>query len=130
MKRLLVAAAGTAMIFGCAAIPRESANQAALAEARPLGEPRNCISLTTISHTRVRSDSVIDFYMRGGQVYRNALPASCPGLAFEERFTYRTSLSQLCAVDTITVLYASGPQQGATCGLGRFQPIEIRARRG
>ncbi len=128
MKCLLAAAAGTFMIVGCAPIDRESANQAALAEARPVGEPRNCISLTTISHTRVRSESVIDFYMRGGQVYRNTLPSSCPGLAFEERFTYRTSLNQLCAVDTITVLYASGPQQGATCALGPFQPIETSAR--
>lgn len=95
------------------------------AKIRPAGKPENCIQLHNIRETRVRSDRVIDFYMNGNRVYRNQLPHSCPQLGFEERFLYKTSLSQLCSVDIITVLTGSGPglMQGASCGLGKFQPV-------
>jgi len=93
------------------------------AKIKPVGEPVNCIPLRSIRETRVRDDSTIDFYMAGRRVYRNRLPLPCPSLGFEERFSYSTSLSQLCSVDSITVLYSSPPQRGASCGLGKFQPI-------
>ena len=128
MKALFMAAAVAALAAGCAPMDRQAANQAALADARPVGEPRDCVPLAQISHTRVLSAGVIDFHLRSGEVYRNTLPASCPGLGFEQRFSYKTSLSRLCSVDLITVLYPSGPTQGATCGLGPFQRIETSAR--
>ena len=89
----------------------------------PAGKPESCIPLTGIRETRVRDDRTIDFYMRGGKVYRNALPNQCPQLGFEERFSYATSLSELCSTDIITVLYSSPPYRGASCGLGQFQPV-------
>ena len=125
MTRLLIAAA---LVAGCAPIDREAANQAALAQAQPIGPAVDCITLSNVSHTRVRGDRVIDFHMRGGTVYRNTLAQSCPGLGFEERFTYRTSIGRLCSVDTITVLQGNGQSQGPTCGLGAFQPIRTSAR--
>lgn|SRR5512139_800483 len=103
---------------------RESARQAALAEARPAGEPVDCVSLIEIDHTNVRSDQVIDFVMKNHQVLRNTLPNSCPTLGNYERFSYKTSIGRLCSVDTITVLDTSG-HNGPTCGLGQFQPIEL-----
>jgi hypothetical protein len=116
------------LLAACAPTASDLADQRALAEARPIGEPVDCLPLQTIRNTRVRSDRVIDFEATGGRTYRNTLPASCPGLAFQERFTYRTSVGRLCSVDTITVLHAGGPPTGATCGLGPFQQIE-RPRR-
>jgi hypothetical protein len=72
----------------------------------------------------VLSDRIIDFELRDGRVLRNVLPASCPGLAFQEAFAYNTSLSRLCSVDIITVLErAGGLRRGASCGLGPFQPV-------
>ena len=76
-----------------------------------------------IRETRVRNDRTIDFYANGGKVYRNVLPYSCPSLGFEERFSYKTSLSQLCSTDIITVLTSPGIKRGASCGLGKFQPV-------
>jgi hypothetical protein len=69
--------------------------------------------------------------MGNRKIYRNTLPNSCPTLGFEKRFSYRTSLSQLCSVDIITVLYNVGSslQPGASCGLGKFQPMERPARK-
>ena len=92
---------------------------------KPAGKPESCIPITSIRETRVRDDRTIDFYMNGRKVYRNSLPNSCPQLGFEERFSYETSLSQLCSTDIISVLYDSPRlMRGASCGLGTFQPIE------
>lgn len=92
---------------------------------RPVGKAVNCVQLRQISSTSVRDDRTIDFHMLGGKIYRNTLPYSCPGLGFEEKFMYKTSLSRLCSVDIITVLNNTGGlSRGASCGLGKFQPME------
>jgi hypothetical protein len=128
MKPLLIIAASIAAA-SCAPMGRTEARQAALAEARPVGEPVDCVNLSQIRNTRVRSARVIDFEMTGGTVYRNTLPNECPGLSFEERFSYATSLSRLCSVDIITVLHTGGgAQRGASCGLGSFQRVELPRR--
>lgn len=95
--------------------------------AREIGKPVDCIPIVQISESRVRNDSVIDFRVGVKKWYRNTLPNSCPSLGFEERFSYKTSLSQLCSVDIITVLHTAGGglQRGASCGLGKFQPVEL-----
>ena len=97
----------------------------AVPEATPIGDAVSCINLRNIQSTRVNGDSTIDFYMSGGKVFRNTLPNSCPSLGFEERFLYKTSLSQLCSVDIITVLQSPGLSQGPSCGLGKFQPVKL-----
>lgn len=95
-------------------------------QAKPVGEPVDCINAHSISSTRVRSDKVIDFYMAGKKVMRNELPYSCSSLGFEERFTYSPTNNRLCSVDTITVLHsAGGVSRGASCGLGKFQQVEL-----
>jgi hypothetical protein len=97
----------------------------AIPAAEPAGKPLSCVRLTDIRETRVRSDQVIDFVARNGRVYRNTLPQGCPGLGFEQRFSYATSLSQLCSVDIITVLQMPNVSPGASCGLGQFQPVTL-----
>lgn len=94
--------------------------------ATPAGAPESCIRLIDIRETRVRDDRTIDFIMRGrDRVYRNTLPHACPSLGFEQRFSYATSLSQLCSADIITVLYVGPLMRGASCGLGEFQPVTL-----
>ncbi|MES2156835.1 MAG: hypothetical protein V4512_03440 [Pseudomonadota bacterium] len=90
------------------------------------GKTVDCVNIRSIRSTNVRDDKTIDFIMNGKTVYRNILPNSCPSLGFEKRFSYRTSLSQLCSVDIITVLWNVGAnlQPGASCGLGKFQPMQ------
>lgn len=93
---------------------------------RAVGEPKSCVSIPHIRSTKVIDNSTIDFRMAGGKTYRNSLPQSCPDLKFEDRFSYRTSLSQLCNVDIVRVLHDQGGQltEGAGCGLGKFQMVE------
>ncbi len=106
-----------------AAVAKRDRN--AVPEATEVGKPVSCIHLRSIQETRVRNDQVIDFRTSSKKWYRNTLPSSCPSLGFEERFLYKTSLSQLCSADIITVLYGSPLTRGASCGLGKFQPIEL-----
>ena len=112
-----------------AAPPAFAARRDRVPAARPSGEPVTCVPIVQIRETRVRSDSVIDFVMRGNKVYRNTLPNRCPQLGFEEAFSYATSLSQLCNVDIITVIRRAGGGgggfTGASCGLGTFQPVTL-----
>ncbi|MBC7522677.1 MAG: hypothetical protein H7268_16490 [Sandarakinorhabdus sp.] len=105
------------------------AAQAPLEPAKATGPAINCVQLQNIRETRVRDNQTIDFIMRGGQVFRNTLPHSCPQLGFERAFSYQTSINQLCNVDIITVIVqTAGPRRGASCGLGKFTPIEPPAR--
>ncbi len=84
--------------------------------------------IAPLRESLVRNDRVIDFHISGDRYYRVTLPQSCSGLGSERRFTYSTSLSQLCSTDIITVLYQSPPMRGASCGLGEFQPVKIAKR--
>jgi len=129
MRKSFVATA--LLLAACATssgmMTRREADQRALAEARPVGAPENCLLRSRIRDARVRDDQTIDFYMLDGRVMRSRLPNTCDGLGFEERFAYRTSLDRLCSVDTITVLHSSGVN-GPTCGLGTFQQVELPQR--
>ncbi|MCW3846489.1 hypothetical protein OF829_04505 [Sphingomonas sp. LB-2] len=93
-------------------------------EATPIGTPVDCIPLSHIRNTRVRSDQVIDYYV-GRKVYRNTLPMRCPGLGFEQRYLHKTSTGDICSHDIITVLEASGNMPGPSCGMGKFQEVTI-----
>ena len=119
--RLLPIAASIAV--GLIVPAAADARQHGVPPVTPDGKPISCVRLSDIRETRVRDDSTIDFYMRDRRVYRNTLPNSCPQLGFEERYTYTTSLPELCSTDIITVLQSPGLQRGVSCGLGQFQPV-------
>jgi hypothetical protein len=117
-KTRVIAALGVGLLLG-------SSPLVAADEGLDEDTAERCIPLRSISSTRVVDDHNILFYMRGGDIYRNQLPHRCPGLRNERTFMYRTSLSQLCDLDIITVLNDAGFgfTPGASCGLGRFYPI-------
>ena len=121
--RTLLAASASALLL--VALPG-AADRQEVPAATPIGKPVDCVRIRDIRSTRVRNDSTIDFVMNGGKVYRNDLGGvSCPRLGFEKRFAYRTTIGQLCSVDTITVLQEPRLSAGPTCGLGSFQPVKL-----
>ncbi|MEH3103800.1 MAG: hypothetical protein PGN12_07825 [Sphingomonas phyllosphaerae] len=120
MMRLLPVAA---LLIAAPSLARDRV--ADLPPATVAGPSRTCLSLASIEETLVRSDRVIDFRTSDRRMYRVTLSHRCPGLGTERRFGYATSIGQLCAQDLITVLYASGPMQGARCGLAPFQPVTL-----
>ena len=97
----------------------------ALGDDPPEEGGERCVNMRTVSRTEIIDDQTILFYMRNGVIYRNYLPRRCSGLAREERFSYSTTISRLCDIDTITVLYNQGVglSSGPSCGLGKFYPI-------
>ena len=92
-------------------------------------EGKRCISIHRISSTDIVDNQHIRFKMTGGPDYMNELPRKCIGLGKHDAFMYKTSLSQLCDLDIITVLdsVGGGYMRGASCGLGKFVPIEEEA---
>ncbi|WP_367271069.1 hypothetical protein [Sphingorhabdus sp. EL138] len=124
MRKMLLIIPAIALLSGGGAVAISSKN--APAPVRAVGEPKNCVTISQIRSTKVIDNRTIDFRMAGGKTYRNALPQSCPGLKFEDRFSYRTSINQLCSVDIVRVLHDQGGQvyEGAGCGLGKFQMVE------
>lgn len=113
------------ILAGAACLVLLSPVVASAADENPADGGERCVDIKSISRTDVIDDQNILFYMRGGVIYQNKLAYRCSGLRSERTFMYRTSLSRLCNVDVITVLYNQGFgfSQGASCGLGRFYPV-------
>lgn len=130
MRTLVLGLATLAVATTAGAFDPAERRAKQLAAYTPVGEAVSCIDINRIDSTSVVSNDVIDFKMRGGKVFRNTLPYSCSGLAFDESFSYRTSTSRLCNVDTIRVLHNYGGrlEEGVGCGLGKFQPMEKAAK--
>jgi hypothetical protein len=127
----LLAATLALALAGCAATQQDAPDRnARVPAAKVVGEPQSCIMRSQVQQSRVRSDSVIDFEMRGGKVYRVTMPTRCPGLGFERAFAFETSIDQMCGADIIYVLMNVGgvPQRGAGCGLAPFVPIEYEKK--
>jgi hypothetical protein len=124
MRKILLIIPAVALLSGGSAIALSGKDTPA--PVRAVGEPKNCLNISQIRSTKVIDNNIIDFHMVGGKIYRNTLPQRCPGLKFEGRFSYRTSINQLCSVDIVHVLHDQGGQlyEGAGCGLGKFQQIE------
>jgi hypothetical protein len=114
-----------ALALAAAAAPGAARDRNAVPAATPTGPAQTCVPITQLRESLVRNDSVIDFRISGDRYYRVTLPQGCPGLGFEKRFAYSTSLSQLCAQDIITVLRTAPLMRGASCGLAPFQPVTI-----
>jgi hypothetical protein len=124
--RILIASAAALLALTGGARERPEVEPAA----KVVGEPVDCLRLTEFNETRVRDDWTIDF-IRGSKVWRNTLPHRCPGLRSDDAFSYKTSQSQLCSIDTIRVLNRTGGdlQLGAACGLGKFVPLELEKKK-
>jgi len=121
MKASLLVAGGIALgLSACASDPdRVPQSQRTWT---PQGDPVSCINLSTVRSTNVPDDQTINFVINNNRMFRNDLPMRCPGLGFNRAFKHNSRSGQLCSANTITVVQPGGPR-GATCGLGRFQPM-------
>ena len=85
----------------------------------------DCIPVQRVDRTEVLDNRSIVFHMRGREAFLNQLERDCPGLDREKRFMYEVRSTQLCTVDTISVLedWGVGLAKGFTCSLGPFQKV-------
>ncbi|MBV1900139.1 MAG: hypothetical protein KUG56_00555 [Kordiimonadaceae bacterium] len=91
------------------------------------GTAKKCVSLRFLRDSNVIDNQTIFFEGPGKKAYLNRLPRACSRLAAEKRFSYRTSLSQLCSTDVITVLDSFGRSWGR-CGLGEFEVWQAKPK--
>ena len=79
-----------------------------------------CLRTDRIHHTVVPDNRTILFFMHGGEVWKNTLPAACVGLDFPGGFEYATFHDEVCAnSEVIRVL-----KHGNFCRLGAFSAAE------
>jgi uncharacterized protein DUF6491 len=106
-------------------VEMSEADQSRLAEAlagRTPGPPVSCVSQRGLGSNRAIGDQAILFEATGDTVYVNRPAGGCPGLGFGRTLVIRTTISQLCRGDIVTVLDpVSGTEYGG-CGLGDFIP--------
>jgi hypothetical protein len=90
-----------------------AATEAAPDHPRPI-----CFSPREIDSTKPISDREIVFKMRNGKMWLNTLKANCPGLKFEDGFSWNIRGDTVCEnLQAITVL-----RRGNSCLLGAFTP--------
>lgn len=107
-----------AIVIGCIAAVFAASAAFAQAPARTPAMHNNvCLWTYRIDHTHLVDESTILFYMRGGKVWKNTLPAPCLGLKFHG-FAYVTMDGSICSNEqSIFVL-----ESHEVCMLGAFEP--------
>lgn len=109
---LTVVALTTAMaaaLCACAAnTPAAPAQTASIAN--------SCINPTQISEQKIVSDTQIQFTLNNREVWVNTLPRACPGLKFQQAFSWDVRGTLVCSnQQTIRV-----KDEGTLCQLGAF----------
>lgn len=89
-------------------------------------EPERCLQLSRVTGTEILSNRQILFETTGRRYYLNTLPYPCPGMRRSSTLMFRTSLNMVCDVDVVTLVdsFGWGLRPGASCGLGRFEPLD------
>jgi hypothetical protein len=127
MKRILgisllaVAAACTP----AAPIELSGVEQSTLGEAlagRSEGPAVSCVNQRDLRGNRSIGEGVILFTGPGGTVYVNRPAAGCPRIDSGRTLLTRTSSTQLCRGDIVTVVEPMSGMQYGSCGLGDFTP--------
>jgi len=123
---LLIAAAllgsGAAAI---AATPDNSENEAKLAAAlsgRVAGKPVDCISLRDIRSSQIIDDTAIVYDTGGGRLFVNRPRMGASSLDSDDILVTKTYGSDLCSLDTITLLDRGSRMESGFVGLGEFVP--------
>ena len=89
---------------------------------RVAGKPVGCVSDNQIDTPQIVSDRIL-LYRDGGRVWRNDLPAACPGLDDDAIVVTEVHGGQLCRNDQFYTLQRAGIGiPGPRCRLGKFTP--------
>lgn len=110
-----------------AAPPAESRAEARLAKAlegRQAGRPVDCISFHSIRSTEIIDGAAILYRTWGNKLYVNRPNIAADQLRSDDIMVTKTSLSQLCRLDTVQLFERAGHFWTGFVGLGEFVPYE------
>jgi hypothetical protein len=88
----------------------------------PSGPPVSCVNMRTLQGNRSVGEGAIVFDGPSGRKWVNRPPAGCPTLDLGRALRVRTSSSQLCRNDIVTVFDPVSRIEYGGCGLGDFEP--------
>jgi hypothetical protein len=130
MRKLFTLLAGTLMLGGVAqATPQDHEGELARAiQGREAGAPVQCIDLHRIRNSRIITDTAI-IYDAGSVIYVNRPANGADQLNQWDTMVTRTSTSQLCNVDTVTMVDRASHSFTGVVFLGDFVPYR-RVRTG
>ena len=130
MRKLITLLAGTLMLGGAAqAAPRDGEAELARAiQGRVAGDPVRCIDLHRVRNSRIITNTAI-IYDAGGVLYVNRPENGASELNQWDTMVTRTSSTQLCNVDTVTMVDPGSRSFSGIVFLGDFVPYR-RVRTG
>lgn len=96
---------------------------AALAGRRVAGKPARCLTSSHVAVPQMIGDRTL-LYHDGTRLWRNDLPAACPGLDRDPIIVNEPFGGQLCRGDTFYTVARGGGIPGPRCRLGDFVPWE------
>jgi hypothetical protein len=79
----------------------------------------SCINPTEIAKQKVLSDQEIQFELRNGEVWINHLPRVCPGLKFQQGFSWEVRGTLVCSNQEMIRV----KEEGTPCMLGEFRRL-------
>jgi hypothetical protein len=129
MKKLILASLLTAAA-ACASQPPPAMTAAQQSDfqkvisGRTAGAPQTCVSQQLLGGNKTYGEGVIVFegQTRGSTIYVNHPPAGCPELRYDRALRTRTTSTQLCSNDIITVFDPVSHIDYGSCSLGEFVP--------
>jgi hypothetical protein len=130
MRNFITLLAGTLMLGGvaqAAPVDREAELARAL-QGRVAGAPVQCIDLHRVRSSRIITDTAI-LYDAGSVIYVNRPDNGANQLNQWDTMVTRTSTSQLCNVDTVTMVDQASRSFTGVVFLGDFVPYR-RVRTG
>jgi hypothetical protein len=130
MRKFITLLAGTLMLGGvaqAAPVDREAELARAL-QGRVAGAPVQCIDLHRVRSSRIITDTAI-LYDAGSVIYVNRPDNGANQLNQWDTMVTRTSTSQLCNVDTVTMVDQASRSFTGVVFLGDFVPYR-RVRTG
>ncbi len=130
MRKFIALLAGTLMLGGVAQAtpPDREAELSRALQGRVAGEPVQCIDLHRVRSSRIITDTAI-IYDAGGVLYVNRPDNGADQLNQWDTMVTRTSSTQLCSIDTVTMVDPGSRSFTGVVFLGDFVPYR-RVRTG
>lgn len=119
---LLLLALGGCAVAGTQSISREAESLQNELAGRVAGEPERCVHASQSDALRAVDPNTI-VYRRGGVIWVNRLPASCPGLRPLTTLIIEPKLgTSYCRDDLVRALEPGATIPGPVCRIGDFVP--------
>jgi hypothetical protein len=135
MRSLTTIAAGAVLLMtGATAFaatgpsPKAQAQLAKAIEGRVAGKPVDCINLRDIRSTEVIDGTAIIYRVSGSKLYVNTPRSGQSALNSSNVPVLRTSISQLCSVDTLQMYDTASRFPTGAVFLGEFVPYTKAAK--